>query len=50
MAGKKDSKSSRLRAYRAKRSAGETLEPFGSSDLEWPGLFVVQQHAARRLH
>jgi bifunctional non-homologous end joining protein LigD len=42
-----------LAAYRAKRSAGQTPEPFGGSSLRPPGsalLFVVQKHAARRLH
>jgi bifunctional non-homologous end joining protein LigD len=40
----------RLETYRAKRSADRTLEPFGSAGVGRPGLFVVQQHAARRLH
>ncbi len=39
----------RLAAYRAKRRAGATPEPFGSVG-EQPGSFVVQQHAARRMH
>ena len=39
----------RLAAYRAKRRAGATPEPFGGGG-ERPGLFVVQQHAARRRH
>jgi bifunctional non-homologous end joining protein LigD len=38
-----------LDAYRRKRSADHTPEPFGTSAAR-PGLFVVQQHAARRLH
>lgn len=38
-----------LDAYRAKRDADRTPEPFGSGALR-PRLFVVQQHAARRLH
>jgi len=41
--------SDRLRAYRAKRSAERTPEPFGGE----PGarrLFAVQHHAARREH
>ncbi|HXK25253.1 MAG TPA: DNA ligase D [Myxococcota bacterium] len=38
-----------LAAYRAKRRPGATPEPFGSG-LSQPGLFVVQQHAATRLH
>jgi bifunctional non-homologous end joining protein LigD len=40
----------RLRDYRAKRSADRTPEPFGGSDLSRPRQFVVQQHAARRMH
>jgi len=45
-----------LGAYRAKRSAERTPEPFGSgghgsgSGGARPRLFVVQQHGARRLH
>ena len=39
----------RLAAYRAKRRAGATPEPFGSRG-DRPGMFVVQQHAARRRH
>jgi bifunctional non-homologous end joining protein LigD len=39
-----------LRAYRARRDADRTPEPFGAERNERPGLFVVQQHAARRLH
>ena len=39
----------RLAAYRAKRRAGATPEPFGSG-VDRPGMFVVQQHAARRRH
>ena len=38
-----------LAAYRAKRSADRTPEPFDSSSVR-PGLFVVHQHAATRLH
>jgi len=43
----------RLRAYRDKRSAGATPEPFGSSGSTarpTGGVFVVQKHAATRLH
>jgi bifunctional non-homologous end joining protein LigD len=50
----------RLEAYRRKRSAGRTPEPFGggggaeasAATAEWakPRLFCVQKHAARRLH
>src|SRR2546427_3452483 len=39
-----------LRAYRAKRDADRTPEPFGAERADRPGLFVVHQHAARRLH
>ncbi len=45
-----------LDAYRAKRDASQTPEPFGGLGLpdeaDWtkPRLFVVQKHAARRLH
>jgi bifunctional non-homologous end joining protein LigD len=46
----------KLGRYRAKRVAGRTPEPFGSggprasASLPGPGRFVVQKHAARRLH
>jgi len=39
----------KLDAYRRKRSADRTPEPFGAAEAR-PGLFVVQQHAARNLH
>lgn len=42
-----------LRSYRDKRSAAETPEPFGARQTASSArrrLFVVQQHAARRLH
>ncbi len=45
-----------LDAYRAKRAASQTPEPFGGlglpDDPDWtkPRMFVVQKHAARRLH
>ncbi|HUB05688.1 MAG TPA: DNA ligase D [Myxococcales bacterium] len=39
----------KLDEYRAKRSAETTPEPFGGG-AERPQLFVVQKHAARRLH
>jgi bifunctional non-homologous end joining protein LigD len=42
-----------LAAYRAKRSASQTPEPFGGSAPRPQGgalLFVIQKHAARRLH
>jgi bifunctional non-homologous end joining protein LigD len=38
-----------LDAYRAKRSADGTPEPFGGGEAR-PQRFVVQKHAARRLH
>lgn len=40
----------KLASYRKKRSAGGTLEPFGAEVVERPGLFVVQQHDATRMH
>ena len=44
----------RLEAYRAKRSASATPEPFGDAGVPSSAgggrLFVVQMHAARRLH
>lgn len=43
----------RLGAYRAKRSADTTTEPFGSSRTARRrngGVFVVQKHAATRMH
>ncbi len=40
-----------LAAYRAKRSADRTPEPFGGEIPAAPGnLFVVHKHAARQLH
>jgi len=45
-----------LEAYRAKRAASQTPEPFGGlglpDDPDWtkPRMFVVQKHAATRLH
>ncbi|HXZ87728.1 MAG TPA: non-homologous end-joining DNA ligase, partial [Candidatus Binataceae bacterium] len=43
-----------LEKYREKRSAERTPEPFGSTPrgpvLRSGGMFVVQKHAARRLH
>ncbi len=38
-----------LAEYRRKRAADRTPEPFGARG-ERPRLFVVQQHAARRIH
>src|SRR5262245_2386595 len=42
--------SGRLESYRAKRSASATPEPFGPARGARPQLFVVQKHAATRLH
>ncbi|HEX4441610.1 MAG TPA: DNA ligase D [Thermoanaerobaculia bacterium] len=39
-----------LEKYRKLRSADTTPEPFGTSGGGRPHLFVVQKHAARRLH
>ena len=44
------SESDRLGPYRSKRSATETPEPFGGTERERSGIFVVQKHAASRLH
>jgi bifunctional non-homologous end joining protein LigD len=46
----KPSPSERLTEYRAKRSAEKTSEPFGTGFGGGQKLFVVQMHAARRLH
>ena len=49
-------KEASLDAYRAKRAASQTPEPFGGlglpDDGDWtkPRLFVIQKHAARQLH
>ncbi len=40
----------RLATYRQKRDSTRTPEPFGGAAAARPGLFVVQQHAARRMH
>jgi bifunctional non-homologous end joining protein LigD len=40
----------RLEAYRKKRDPERTSEPFGGRRLAGGRLFVVQKHAARRLH
>ena len=39
-----------LEKYREKRSADTTPEPFGRGGENRPHLFVVQKHAATRLH
>ncbi len=50
MPGKHTPDPSRLDAYRAKRSLERTPEPAGAVAPESGRLFVVHQHAARRLH
>ncbi len=40
----------RLATYRAKRRASRTPEPFGGRVLTGGSVFVVQKHAARRVH
>jgi bifunctional non-homologous end joining protein LigD len=45
-----DERPPQLDAYRRKRDPDRTPEPFGSGRPGVGGLFVVQQHAARRLH
>lgn len=40
----------RLEVYRRKRDPDRTPEPFGGRPGGGGGLFVIQQHAARRLH
>ena len=42
--------SDRLAAYRAKRSADRTPEPFGGEQHGAGGIFVIQKHGATRLH
>ena len=39
-----------LDTYREKRSAARTPEPFGRGGATGAGIFVVQKHAASRLH
>jgi bifunctional non-homologous end joining protein LigD len=50
MATSPPSESDRLGPYRAKRSATATPEPFGGTERDRSGIFVVQKHAATRLH
>jgi bifunctional non-homologous end joining protein LigD len=45
-----DERPPKLDAYRRKRDPDRTPEPFGGRRPGTGGLFVVQQHAARRLH
>lgn len=44
------SPSDRLAAYREKRAADKTPEPFDEGAAAGAGIFVVQKHAASRLH
>ncbi len=39
-----------LDKYREKRAAARTPEPFGGETQLGPGVFVIQKHAARRVH
>ena len=51
MSGGEPDREDGLEAYRAKRDAAQTPEPFGEdAPAIPPGVFVVQKHAARRLH
>ncbi len=52
MADQEPSPAEQLAAYRAKRSADRTPEPFGGEAVpsQTGGLFVVHKHAARHLH
>jgi bifunctional non-homologous end joining protein LigD len=50
MAKKRGTGADRLQAYRKKRSADRTPEPFAGSAAPRSRLFVVQKHSARRLH
>jgi bifunctional non-homologous end joining protein LigD len=45
-----DERPSQLDVYRRKRDPDRTPEPFGGGRRGAGGLFVIQQHAARRLH
>ena len=48
--GGQEGSAARLRAYRAKRSASGTSEPFGGREPGGGRLFVVQMHRASTLH
>ena len=50
MATSPPSERDRLGPYRARRSATATPEPFGGTERDRSGIFVVQKHAATRLH
>lgn len=45
-----ESPSDRLAEYRRKRDRAKTPEPFGETTTFGQGVFVVQKHAATRLH
>ena len=45
-----DERPPRLETYRKKRDPERTPEPFGGGGSTGRRLFVVQKHAARRLH
>jgi bifunctional non-homologous end joining protein LigD len=45
-----DERPPQLDAYRRKRDPDRTPEPFGAGRPGAGGLYVIQQHAARRLH
>jgi bifunctional non-homologous end joining protein LigD len=45
-----DERAPELDAYRRKRDPDRTPEPFGGRRLAGGAMFVVQKHAARRLH
>jgi bifunctional non-homologous end joining protein LigD len=50
LAGMSPSRDERLAAYREKRTASRTPEPFGGRVVAGGSIFVVQKHAARALH
>src|SRR4030095_16261851 len=50
MPTRRKTKTMPLEKYREKRSADTTPEPFGRGGENRPHLFVVQKHAATRLH
>ena len=50
MPARKPPRNDELSAYRTKRSADRTPEPFAAGSSVGGHLFVVQQHAARRTH
>jgi bifunctional non-homologous end joining protein LigD len=50
MTPSRPSRDERLAAYREKRTASRTPEPFGGEVVMGGSVFVVQKHAARSLH